>query len=133
MIKKNITKKKFFPLNNFSFSHNNFSFSHNNFSFSHNNFSFSHNNLLVKNFIHSSAILYSNVDSKILEQINRLGQERVSDLQLIKYQENVVDEDIKDLNISSISEIFPWFLDEEGKNIEYNKPIKLFDGVKLIS
>src|ERR1700735_4285488 len=114
MIKKNITKKKFFPLNNFSFSHNNFSFSHNNFSFSHNNFSFSHNNLLVKNFIHSSAILYSNVDSKILEQINRLGQERVSDLQLIKYQENVVDEDIKDLNISSISEIFPWFLDEEG-------------------
>jgi hypothetical protein len=115
MIYKNNTKtnKIIFPLNNFSFSLK--------------------NSLLVNKFIHSSAILYSNVDSRILEEINRLGQERVSDLQLIKYQENVVEGDITDLGISSISESFPWLLDDQGKNIEFNKPIKLFDGVKLIS
>lgn len=99
------------------------------------NFSFSHNNsLLIKNFIHSSAILYSNVrDSILLDAINRLNQERVSDLQLIKYEEKAV-EDLKiDLGISTLSESFPWLYDEQGKQIEFNKPIKLFDGVKLIS
>ena len=90
-----------------------------------------------KNFIHSSAILYSDDIpkdslSRILE--NSLENERLSNLQLVKYNKEVVKEDLTDLGItSSIGESFPWFLDDEGKNIDFRKPISLFNGVKLIS
>ena len=93
--------------------------------------------LLGKNFIHSSAISYSNEISKaslskILE--NSLENEKLSNLQLVKYKREVVEEDLSDLGItSSNTESFPWFFDDEGKIIDYNKPISLFNGVKLIS
>jgi len=35
--------------------------------------------------------------------------------------------------MSSYAESFPLNVVEEGKNIDYNKPINLFNGVKLIS
>ena len=62
-----------------------------------------------------------------------LANERLSNLQLIKYKEKAVEEDSIDLGITSISESFPWFVDKEGKCIDYNKPISLFNGVKLVS
>lgn len=36
-------------------------------------------------------------------------------------------------NMSSYGESFPWFVDENNKIIDYNKSIRLFDAVKLVS
>ena len=92
-----------------------------------------------KRFIHSSIILYSNLNSS--ENINQmieisLERERLSNLQLIKFNKEVNVEDLSELGIdssSSINESFPWLLDEDGKNIDFRKPIGLFNGIKLIS
>ena len=101
-----------------------------------------------KRFIHSSIILYSNLNSS--ENINQmieislererlfdLERERLSNLQLIKFNKEVNVEDLSELGIdsssSSINESFPWLLDDDGKNIDFRKPIGLFNGVKLIS
>nr|YP_009912209.1 hypothetical protein [Phallus echinovolvatus]QLD96646.1 hypothetical protein [Phallus echinovolvatus] len=66
-----------------------------------------------------------------------LGNERLSDLQLIKYEEKVDESNIKEILSSfestSYVESFPLFIDETGKVIDFNKPIGLFNGVKLIS
>lgn len=95
--------------------------------------------LLGKNFIHSSAILYSNktIDLNKMIEIS-IENDRLSNLQLVKYNTEVVKEELGDLGItssssSSIGENFPWLLDDEGKNIDFNKSISLFNGVKLIS
>jgi len=133
-------------------------------------FSFSFNNSFIKSLLHSSAILKSdsnkplpqNLDasgssnsqpitletsgssnprSPILEAVARyeeLENERLSGLKLIKYKETPADEE-EDLNweskspSSTYAESFPWFVDEEGKRIDYDQPIRMFDGVKLIS
>jgi hypothetical protein len=91
---------------------------------------------LGSNFIHTSAILYSEkVHNKV--DINDLLTEKVNDLQLVKYNDTVDKEgvELKDLNLSSYKEVFPWFVEGEGgsqKDIDFNKPIRLFDSVKLI-
>jgi hypothetical protein len=51
----------------------------------------------------------------------------------VKYRTEVEKEDLSELGISSYGESFPWLLDENGEIIAYNKPINLFNGVKLIS
>lgn len=70
-----------------------------------------------------------------LDAIERLENERLSQLQLIKYKETPVEEGDTDYMppCSTYAEAFPWYVDEEGRNIDYNKPVNLFDGVKLIS
>ena len=91
-----------------------------------------------KNLIHTSALLYS--DSRSNSELHRiiaesestlLENESLSNLQVVKYNENFVSEEVKDL-ITSNSETFSWFYDEDGC-INYNKSIRLFEGVKLIS
>jgi hypothetical protein len=63
--------------------------------------------------------------------------EGLSNLALIKFikekQPLVENEDLTDLGISSYEESFPWLIDENGKLIDLNKDIKLFDGVHLVS
>lgn len=72
-----------------------------------------------------------------LETSILLGHERLSALQLIKYEEKVAESDLKEIlgssGTTSYAESFPWFIDETGKVIDFNKPIDLFNGVKLIS
>lgn len=114
----------------------NFMYNKNNNNFNYLNFL--HNNLFGKNFIHTSAILYSNVTgnqvrNQSLDEAMGLGTDRLSSLQLVKYNKEVVEGELNELGMSSYVESFPWLLDDEGKNVEFNKPIQLFNGVKLIS
>ena len=94
-----------------------------------------------KNLIHTSAILYS--DPKINLELNKvilrseeiLEEERLSNSQLVKYNDKIEqekEEDLQELNNSSYQESFPWFYNEDGI-IDYNKSIRLFDSIKLIS
>lgn len=77
--------------------------------------------------------------SPILEAVERLNNERLAALQSIKYQEKPAEEEEDNLiwesktPSSSYAEAFPCFVDAEGKNIDFDKPIRLFDGVKIIS
>jgi len=108
------------------------------------------NTLFFKNIIHTSAVLNSSrvfeeAISRVsnneslnrksdLDELVRLSNERLSSLQLIRYNKEELDEDlIESPNKSSIAESFSWLVDENGKNIEFNNSIKLFDGIKLIS
>lgn len=70
-----------------------------------------------------------------LDELVRLSNESVSSLQLIRLnKKEKVDEDLMDIpNNSGMDDSFPWLVDENGKNIEFNNSIKLFDGIKLIS
>ena len=90
-----------------------------------------------KKFIHSSSIRWSHSTENInINTIltNSIEVERLSNLQLVKYNTDVNKEDLNDLGLtSSIGESLPWLLDDEGKNIDFNKPISLFNGVRLIS
>lgn len=98
-----------------------------------------------KNLIHTSALLYS--DPKINLELNKvilrseeiLEEERLSNSQLVKYNDNIEqekEEDLQELNNSSYQESFPWFYNEDGI-IDYNKSIRLFSpraySIKLIS
>jgi hypothetical protein len=85
---------------------------------------------LGSNFIHTSAILYS---EKVKVDINELLTEKVNDLQLVKYNDKVDTDELKDLDLSSFKDAFPWFIENDGQLIDFNKPIRLFDIVKLIS
>jgi hypothetical protein len=137
------------------------SFGKTNFSFgllSSKNLSF--NNSTIKKCFNSSALLRSDLENPIptisgtteelteprnerspdLEALIRqaaqnLENERVSRLKLIKYQEGPVEEEEKDYMppMEEYAESFPWFVDEDGRPIDFNKSIKLFNGVKLVS
>jgi len=102
------------------------------------------NNLINKNslvsvkFFHNSGIIYSdnaNSNSNILNYLINSGNERLSNLERIKYENKVEGSDIKEIygSTSSYGEGFPWLIDEDGKVIDFNKSISLFNGVKLIS
>ena len=100
------------------------------------------NNLINKNslvsvkFFHNSGIIYSdNANSNILNYLINSGNERLSNLEMIKYENKVEGSDIKEIygSTSSYGEGFPWLIDEDGKVIDFNKSISLFNGVKLIS
>ena len=96
------------------------------------------NSLSIKNF-HSSSIHYADMNTNINQAFNTennfiLDQnQNIADLQLIPFEPVITREQLKDLNISSYADSFSWFYDENGKMIDYNKPIRLFNGVKLIS
>ena len=68
-------------------------------------------------------------------KLERFENEILSDLHLIKNQEKPTDEAETDyLPPSSRSaKSLPWLVDEEGKILDYTKPLKLFNGVKIIS
>ena len=91
-----------------------------------------------KNTIHTSAILYSNVNdsnvNKLLNDVITPNNNKLSDLQLIRYDSKIIDETkLSESDISSYEEAFSFLLDEEGNKIDFNKSITLFNGVKLIS
>ena len=81
--------------------------------------------------IHQSSIFYS---SNVKDILTKLENERLSQLKLIKYQENQIEEDLKPESlISSYEESFPDLVDKDGTKIPFNQPIGLFNGVRLIS
>jgi hypothetical protein len=100
-------------------------------------FSITKKNFVSLNLIHTSAIVYSdNTRRGVLEEIASISEERLSTLQLIKYKEKLAESDMSDIvggSISTYRENFPWLIDTDGKIIDFNKSIELFDGVKLIS
>uniref|UniRef100_UPI0030E5E8CD hypothetical protein n=1 Tax=Squamanita imbachii TaxID=2976389 RepID=UPI0030E5E8CD len=98
----------------------------------------SKNILFSRNFIHTTAILFSEVIkievlNRTFDETIRLGNERISNLELIKYKKEIVEEDLNEIKLKSYKESSTWFLDDEGNVIDYNKTIVLFHGVKLIS
>jgi hypothetical protein len=72
-----------------------------------------------------------------LANVDRLESENLNELQLIKYQEKPAEEEDRPVSeidpSSTFAEAFPWYVVDDGRPIEYNKPIRLFDGVKIIS
>ena len=98
---------------------------------------FANNLLLVKNFSQTSSVFSSNTSNFNIEALLRGSehQERLNNLKLIKYQKEPtnIQEELTDLGITNYSESFPWFIDSDGKLLDFNKPIKLFEGVQLIS
>lgn len=97
-------------------------------------------NLLGIKFIHSSKINYATNDPSIVSQmINaQMNQQNVvNNMQVVPFGENPSREEIldsmSDCSISDMATVFPWFLDENGKIIDFNKSIKLFNGIKIIS
>jgi hypothetical protein len=76
-----------------------------------------------------------NSSSYLSVALARLENERLSDLPLFKYQGKPVEEEEIEFTQPSTSyaESFPWFVDDEGRPIDFNKPIAVFNGVKLIS
>jgi hypothetical protein len=100
------------------------------------NISITKNSLISLNLIHTSAIVYSdNTRRGVLEEVLSLNEERLSNLELIKYKEKIVESDMSEIagTFSNFSDSFPWLVDTDGKIINFNKTIDLFDGVKLIS
>src|ERR1700727_1763723 len=98
------------------------------------------NNLFGVNFIHTSGVFYSNVTVervKINKNINEAlapENEVNNDLAVIHLRSNPKTEEVlPNDNSNSFSESFPWLCDEEGRPIDYNKSIRLFEGIKLIS
>lgn len=104
-----------------------------------------------KNYIHTGSILKSsrvtneatnvnvpNTDN-ILEQLKersvRIERERLTELLKIQYKDKYGTDATSEseVNMSSYGESFPWFVDSEGKVFDYNKSIKLFDGIKIVS
>ena len=102
-----------------------------------------------KNFFHICSILNSSTGSNPIIgsssssnpslnslNLNDLGADsRLSDLQLVPFAGVVKrEEEVEsDLNLSSYGESFPWLVDENGSAIDFNKPVSLFDAVKLMS
>ncbi len=82
----------------------------------------------------------SNTRSPILVEVERLENERLSRLQLVRQQQTPQDAEEEDEDPWKIkfpnaesSDDFPWFKDKDGNNISYSKPISLFDGVAIIA
>ena len=97
-------------------------------------------------FIHNTSTLNSNISNNTLNKgsgdksnidlnqlLNEDLSEKISDLQLVKYEVIDVDAVKNETVISEYKELFPWYTDDDGKIIDYNKSITLFDGIKLIS
>ena len=86
--------------------------------------------------IHTNTVLYSERNRVNLENtINESLNSRVNNLQLVKYNDKLYKIESVDsaANASSLSESFPWFTDADGKPIEFNETIRMFEGVKLVS
>ena len=121
------------------------------------NFSASNVNLVGKHFFHVCSILnsstastpfigintssgVSNVDNVINNSTNTINlndiiaaSSRISDLQLVPYTNVSKESQESDISLSSYTEAFPWLLDENGKALDYNKRVGLFDGIKVMS
>ncbi len=89
--------------------------------------------------IHTSSINYSGnntasstISKEELSSILNPTQD-LDTLSLVKF--NPTNEELKlpQEGASEFAESFPWFVDDNGQLIDYNKSIKLFDGIKLIS
>ena len=102
------------------------------------------------NFIYTSPILNSSnrpagVDSGTLGLVNEtlvnetLGNTNVnlSNLQLVKYREDpssYEDQDKKEIGLTStLNKDFSWLCDENGKPLNFNDPVNIFQGVKFAS
>jgi hypothetical protein len=124
-------------------------------------FSLKNNSYNKESFIHTSAIFYSDninvvglntrVEARIEaeatavvetsteatarteELLRKIRRDPESLLAKIRYKENIVEGDIKEIMGSSYNEDFSWFIDEKGRTINNNKPITLFNGIKLIA
>jgi hypothetical protein len=84
--------------------------------------------------IHTNAVLYSDRNRVNLEHtINESLNSRVNNLQLVKYNDKLDKNESVDAAESSFSESFPWLTDADGKPIEFNETISMFEGVKLVS
>lgn len=98
---------------------------------------YSNNNLWNKNFIHTSSINYmSNVNSSTTQDINNLlnsTDSPVNNNKALVLYENFVDQKLNSEGSSSTLEAFPWFFDANGKAIDYNKEINVFQAVEIIS
>ena len=96
-----------------------------------------HNRLKGINFIHTSAVQFSDVN-KFNLRINlnsSIENERLSNLQVVPYKDKGenLNKELSESGISSISDCFPWLIDKKGSMIDLNKDINLFEGVQLIS
>ena len=96
-----------------------------------------HNRLKGINFIHTSAVQFSDVNELNL-RINlnsSIENERLSNLQVVPYKDKGenLNKELSESGISSISDCFPWLIDKKGSMIDLNKDINLFEGVQLIS
>ena len=89
--------------------------------------------------IHTSSINYSDnntasstISKEELSSILNPTQD-LDTLSLVKF--NPTNEELKlpQEGASEFAESFPWFVVDNGQLIDYNKSIKLFDGIKLIS
>lgn len=115
------------------------------------------NNLKIKkifiNEFHSSVCLFSEKElnkglEKRIENLKKINiDEDINDISKInlnksdvdslreglsKLKTRIPDNDVSD-SISSISESFPWLINNEGNNIDFTTNIDLFDGVKLVA
>lgn len=106
----------------------------------HNNFKGHTNNsvysLLYSLNFHTSTSAYSDkINQTLVDRTLNASNERLSNLQLIKYKENVVESEIpnSDDSVSSYDSNFPWLMDENNQILDYNKQIDVFKGVKMIS
>lgn len=76
-----------------------------------------------------------NIVEQLRERSERIERERLIEIQKIQYKDKYgtdVDSELED-NMSTFGECFPWFLDSDGKIIDYNKSMKLFDAIKIVS
>lgn len=90
--------------------------------------------------LHTSSILCSNWinTEEINRTLNNVPGEGVSQLPVVVYKGETgqhVDMSINTdfYSISSFEEAFPWYSTEDGQSIDYQKQIKLFEAVKLVS
>ena len=81
---------------------------------------------------------FGETNGKIKEEINNEDNIRLSKTEeeslskgLLELKTEFSDSDV--LDVSSLSESFPWLTDKEGNNIEFTTDIDLFNGVKLVS
>ena len=87
--------------------------------------------ILTKKFLHSNSVLHMNAANQVanLFALNQANQNQMA----VVLANTLTLEDIKELQHSSMIEDFPWLFDKEGKPINFNEKLNVFDGVKLIS
>lgn len=115
----------------------NFSFFKNELYLNCNKYKFKNNKLSGKS-IHSSAVLLSesNNISAVLRDYQSIRNERISNLEVVKYESRAPDLNVGVegvFNESSMEESFSWFYDENGNKILFNKSVGLLDCVKYIT
>lgn len=103
-----------------------------------NNFKKTNSSFFNLAFFHNSSIIYSesNTNSEVqilIDNALNLSEERVNNLQLIQYNKEIKSEELESISpVSEYKESFPWFIDENGKDIDFNGSINVFNSVKLI-